>query len=376
MEGIYLDNAATTRLDERVLEKMLPFFCENFGNPSAGYRRARLAESALDKARARVAGLINARPEEIYFTSCGSESDNLAIKGIAKKSDIKRIISSRIEHHAVLESLNSLKREGFDVELASVSREGLVSLDEIREGLKKGAGLVSIMAANNEIGTIQPIEEIAGLAREFSVPFHSDAVQAIGSLRIDVKKMNIDSLSISAHKFHGPKGIGALYVRNGLRFEAQIDGGSQERRKRAGTENVAGAVGLSYAMELAYEELDKNNEKISKLRDFLLDSLLEIEGLELNGSRENRLCNNINLFIRGAKSQTLLVLLDKMGLEASVGSACTAGSLEASHVLMALGRSEEEALSSLRLTLGRENTLDEIKKAASIIKEAIALVRG
>ena len=376
MEGIYLDNAATTRLDERVLEKMLPFFCENFGNPSAGYRRARLAESALDKARARVAGLINARPEEIYFTSCGSESDNLAIKGIAKKSDIKRIISSRIEHHAVLESLNALKREGFDVELVSVSREGLVSLNEIREGLKKGAGLVSIMAANNEIGTIQPIEEIASLAREFSVPFHSDAVQAIGSLRIDVKKMNIDSLSISAHKFHGPKGIGALYVRNGMRFEAQIDGGSQERRKRAGTENVAGAVGLSYAMELAYEELDKNNEKISKLRDFLLDSLLEIEGLELNGGRENRLCNNINLLIRGAKSQTLLVLLDKMGLEASVGSACTAGSLEASHVLMALGRSEEEALSSLRLTLGKENTLDEIKKAASIIKEAIALVRG
>lgn len=376
MEGIYLDNAATTRLDERVLEKMLPFFCENFGNPSAGYRRARLAESALDKARARVAGLINARPEEIYFTSCGSESDNLAIKGIAKKSDMKRIISSRIEHHAVLESLNSLKREGFDVELANVSREGLVSLDEIREDLKKGAGLVSIMAANNEIGTIQPIEEIARLAGEFSVPFHSDAVQAIGSLRIDVKKMNIDSLSISAHKFHGPKGIGALYVRNGLSFEAQIDGGSQERRKRAGTENVAGAVGLSYAMELAYEELDKNNEKISKLRDFLLDSLLEIEGLELNGGRENRLCNNINLLIRGAKSQTLLVLLDKMGLEASVGSACTAGSLEASHVLMALGRSEEEALSSLRLTLGKENTLDEIKKAASIIKEAIALVRG
>lgn len=376
MQGIYLDNAATTRLDKRVLESMLPFFCENFGNPSAGYRRARLAEAALDDARSRLAQMINARPEEIYFTSGGSESDNLAIKGIIAKSSQKRLISSKVEHHAVLESLKAVEKQGCSVRLVGTDKSGIVSLEEIESELKAGAGLISIMSANNEIGTIQPLEEIGRLARAFGVPFHSDAVQAAGFLPLDVKKLNIDSLSISAHKLHGPKGVGALYVRNGVKFAPLIDGGSQERKKRAGTENVAGAVGLARAMALSSIEMQKNNESIAEMRDFLLDGLLKIDGVSLNGAREGRLCNNINILIDGVQSQTLLVLLDKMGLEASVGSACTAGSLEPSHVLMAIGRSEMEALSSLRLSLSHENTMEEMRLALEILKEAIKRVRA
>ncbi len=362
---IYLDHAATTPLDRSVLAEMEPYLCEVFGNPSSIYQSAREARRALDEARDTVADILNARAREIVFTSCGSESDNLAIKGVAfaNRSRGNHIITSQIEHHAVLHSCQYLEKFGFRVSYLPVDRNGLVDLELLKQEFGDETILVTIMYANNEIGTIQPIEEIAQICKERRVYFHTDAVQAAGALDLDVKRLGVDLLSLSGHKFYGPKGIGALFVRRGVQYWPQQHGGTQERNRRAGTENVAGIVGFAAAMRAAYENFDQINGHSALLRDRLIEGILSrVDNAVLSGHPTSRLSNNASFCFENIEGESILLALDQRGVMASSGSACTSASLEPSHVLMALGLPAHFAHGSLRLTVGKDNTMEEVER--------------
>lgn len=375
---IYADNSATTALAPEVLEKMMPYLTNEYGNPSSLYSFAANAKSAVETARGQVADAIGATPREIYFTAGGSESDNWALKGVAKAMKRKgktHIISSKFEHHAVLHTLEALKNEGFEVTLLEVHSDGLVRPEELSAAIKPETGLVSIMYANNEIGTIQPITEIGAICRKNGIIFHTDAVQAVGNVHIDVVKQNIDLLSMSAHKFHGPKGVGALYCRKGVAFPNLIDGGAQERGRRAGTENVPGIVGLGAAIERAVKTIDERAERLSAIRDHFMEEALKIERSRVNGDREHRLPSNVNMCFEGIEGESLLLMLDMKGICASSGSACTSGSLDPSHVLLAIGLKHEIAHGSLRLSFGEETTMEDADYILSVLPEIIEKLR-
>lgn len=375
---IYMDNAATTAVSQEALETMIPFFRENFGNPSTIYSVGRNAKKELEIARERVAKALGASPKEIFFTSCGTESDNWAIKGAAfegLKKGKNHIITSKIEHHAVLHTVQYLEKKGFDVTYLDVDSKGLVNPKDVENAITEKTALVTIMYANNEIGTIEPIEEIGKICKDKGVLFHTDAVQAVGHVPIDVKRQNIDMLSLSAHKFHGPKGIGALYIRKGVRIETFMEGGAQESGKRAGTENTAEIAALGKAIETACTEIEEKNSKLIKKRDKLISELLKIERSRLNGHREKRLPGNVNISFEGIEGESLLLLLDMAGICASSGSACTSGSLDPSHVLLAIGLPHEIAHGSLRLSLDESNTDEEIDFVIAEVSKAVKRLR-
>ncbi|MCI6007589.1 cysteine desulfurase NifS [Oscillospiraceae bacterium LCP25S3_E10] len=379
MNRIYADNAATTALSPEVLQDMMPYLTTVYGNPSSMYSIGSEAQKAVELARVDVAEAINALPREIFFTSGGSESDNWAIKGVARALKAKgknHIITSAFEHHAVLHTCDALKKEGFEITLLDVHSDGLVRPEELEAAIKDTTALVSIMYANNEIGTIQPIEELGAICRKHGVLFHTDAVQAMGNVPIDVKKQNIDLLSMTAHKLHGPKGCGALYIRQGVRPQILIDGGAQERGMRAGTENVAGIVGLASAVKRAKATMEQRTEKLTRLRNKLIDSLSKIERSRLNGDREKRLPGNINMCFEGIEGEALLLRLDLMGICASSGSACTSGSLDPSHVLLAIGLPHEIAHGSLRLSFSDETTEEDIDYIAKCVPQVVNTLRS
>lgn len=379
MNRIYADNAATTALSPEVLQDMMPYLTTVYGNPSSMYSIGSEAQKAIELARVDVAEAINALPREIFFTSGGSESDNWAIKGVARALKAKgknHIITSAFEHHAVLHTCDALKKEGFEITLLDVHSDGLVRPEELEAAIKDTTALVSIMYANNEIGTIQPIEELGAVCRRHGVLFHTDAVQAMGNVPIDVKKQNIDLLSMTAHKLHGPKGCGALYIRQGVRPQILIDGGAQERGMRAGTENVAGIVGLASAVKRAKATMEQRTERLTGLRNRLIDSLSKIERSRLNGDREKRLPGNINMCFEGIEGEALLLRLDLMGICASSGSACTSGSLDPSHVLLAIGLPHEIAHGSLRLSFSDETTEEDIDYIAKCVPQVVNTLRS
>lgn len=370
----YFDNAATTQISEKVLMKMFPYLTNSYGNASAMYAIGRQAKKAIEESRQEVANIINANPREIYFTSCGSESDNIALKGFAyaNKEKGKHIITSKIEHHAILESCENLENNGFEVTYINVDKDGRVDLRELINSIRTDTILISIMFANNEIGTIQPIEKISQIAKANNIIFHTDAVQAVGNVPIDVQKLGIDMLSISAHKLHGPKGVGALYIRNGINIEKFINGGHQEKNKRAGTENVAGIVGIGEACRLAIKNLDYHMRYLSDLRDYYIGRVLnEIQNSKVNGSLEYRLPGNANIAFKNIDAQELLFKLDEIGVCASSGSACNTGTQAPSHVLTAIGLSSEEAGGALRTTFGENNTYEDIDFLVEALKRFI-----
>jgi len=374
----YFDHAATTKLNENVLKEMIPYLTGEYGNPSSIYSLGRSSKKAIEDAREKVASIFNAKPQEIYFTGCGSESDNMAIKGVAYANRKKgnHIITSKIEHPAVLDTCRALEKEGFDVTYLDVDSDGIINIGELKNAITDKTILITIMFANNEIGTIEPIEEIGKIAKEHKIYFHTDAVQAVGNIAIDVNKLNIDLLSLSAHKFYGPKGIGALYVRKGVRFDKFIDGGHQERNKRAGTENVANIVGLAKALEMAYASLEENNKHLSDLRDLYISEIEEkVPYVKLNGHREKRLPGNANISFKFIEGESLLLNLDIKGICASSGSACTSGSLDPSHVLLAIGLIHEVAHGSLRITFGVENTKEDVKVLVEELIEIVSRLR-
>ena len=374
----YFDNAATTNVKKEVLDEMLPYLKDEFGNPSSLYSIGRSAKRGIEKARKQVAELINCNPEEIYFTSCGSESDNTAIKGIvaAYRKKGRHIITSKIEHPAVLHTCQVLEKQGFRVTYLDVTKNGMINMEQLRKSISMDTILISIMAANNEIGTIQPIEEIAKIAKMYNIIFHTDAVQACGNMHIDVKKMGIDALSLSGHKINAPKGVGALYIKSGIEFEKFIDGGHQENNKRAGTENVAQIVGLGKACEIARENLDNHMKYLQELRDYYINEIeTRIQNVKLNGDRKMRLPGNANFSFKGVSGETLLLKLDEREMCASTGSACSSGSLEPSHVLTAIGLSKEDANSSLRTTFGEINTKEDVKELADSLVEIVEELR-
>ena len=377
MERIrYFDHAATTYVKDEVLKEMLPYFSLNYGNASSLYKIGRISKRAIEQARARVARLIGAKTNEIYFTSCGSESDNLAIKGIARKHKNKgsHIITSKIEHPAILNTCKSLEKDGFEVTYLNVDKEGLVSLGDLENSIKDSTILISIMFANNEIGTIQQIEQIGSIAKKHGIVFHTDAVQAIGNIKIDVDAMKIDMLSMSGHKFYAPKGVGAIYVRNGTEFDRIQDGGHQEKGKRAGTENVASIVGIGKAAELACENFEEYNKKLIFLRNYFIEQIkAKFPDARLNGSLTNRLPGNCNFSFPNVDAEELLFKLDEKGICASAGSACSTGNPMPSHVLIAIGLTPELANSTLRITFGEKNNKEDVdylvKSLAEIIKK-------
>ena len=376
---IYLDNAATTRLRDEVYEAMQPYLQELYGNASSIYRFAGESKKAIEQARSSVAGFLHAKPEEIYFTGGGSESDNWALiaTAFARRDKGKHIITSAIEHHAILHTCEYLEKLGFEVTYVNVDEEGILKLDELKAAIREDTILITVMFANNEIGTIQPIAEIGRLAREHGIIFHTDAVQAYGHEHIDVEALNIDLMSASGHKFNGPKGVGILYIRNSVRIGAFIHGGAQERGRRAGTYNTAAIVGFGAATELAERELDKRRVYESELRDYLIDRVLrEIPYTRLNGHRSNRLSNNANFSFRFIEGESLLILLDQKDIAASSGSACTSGSLDPSHVLLAIGLPHEIAHGSLRLTLSDETTKEELDFVVDELKRIVERLRG
>ena len=379
MNRIYLDHAATTPVSAQVLEAMIPFFSDCWGNASSVYGTGREARKAVEKARRQVAEAIGAEPREILFTGCGSESDNLAVKGtaFALKEKGRHIITTDIEHPAVLNTCRWLEKHGFEVSYITPDKEGYITPEKILAAIREDTILISMMAANNEIGTIEPVAEVGAAAREKGICFHTDAVQAAGAVPINVNEWKADLLSISAHKFYGPKGAGALYVRHGTHIDSLIHGGEQERGLRAGTENVPGIVGLGTAIEAASKELKQNADKMSRLRDRLINAILtEIPGTKLNGRREGRLPNNCNISFDRIDGEALLLRLDLAGIAASSGSACTAGSQEISHVLKAIGLTEQEAKGSLRLTTGTCNTEAEIDETVTVIHEIVNDLRS
>ena len=375
---IYVDNAATTKVDEEVLKEMIPFFAENYGNPSSIYSLGKTTKKAIDHAREQVANAINAKPGEIYFTGCGSESDNTALKGVAYANKAKgnHIITSKIEHPAILDTCKALEKQGFEVTYLGVDENGLISLEELEKSITDKTILISIMFANNEIGTIEPIKEIGAIAKKHNVVFHTDAVQAVGNIKIDVDELNIDLLSMSGHKFHGPKGIGALYVRTGVRFDKFMNGGHQERNKRAGTENVAGIVGMGKAIELAYENIDEKIKHEQELREYYFEQITEkIPYIKINGDRVKRLPGNTNVSFRFIEGEGLLLNLDLKGICASSGSACTSGSLDPSHVLLAIGLPHEIAHGSLRVSFSKYNTKEEVDTIVNSLVDIVGRLR-
>ncbi len=360
---VYADNAATTAVSPQVVEAMLPFLTEHYGNPSSLYSLGQTAHNAVEAARGQVAALLGAQPEEIFFTSGGSEADNWAIRGIAgmqARKGKRHIVTTKFEHHAVLHTVERLQKEGFEVTYLDVHENGIVRIEEVEAALRDDTALVTIMYANNEIGTIQPIAEIGALCRARGILFHTDAVQAVGHVPIDVQTQQIDLLSLSGHKLHAPKGVGALYCRKGLRFPNLIDGGAQEHNRRAGTENVAGIVALGKAASLMQEGMEERMRYVASLRDRLIDGALTIKRSRLNGDRESRLPGNASFCFEGVEGESLLLLLDFQGISASSGSACTSGSLDPSHVLLAIGLPHEIAHGSLRLTLDENNTVEDV----------------
>jgi cysteine desulfurase len=375
---VYMDHAATTPVKKEVLDEMIPYFSEYYGNPSSIYTLSNYSNIAIDKARDQVAKALHAKKNEIYFTGGGSESDNWAIKGVASKHIQKgnHIITTKIEHHAVLHTCEFLAKQGFEVTYLDVDEYGLVSLEELENSITDKTILISIMFANNEIGTIQPIKEIGAIAKKHGVLFHTDAVQAVGSIEIDVNEMNIDLLSLTAHKLYGPKGTGALYIRQGVRLDPLITGGAQEKNKRAGTENIAGIVGLGKAVELAYDHLEENNARLIGLRDRLITGIQNsIEEIRLNGHPTNRLPGNVNFCFRYIEGEALLLSLDMVGIAGSSGSACTSGSLDPSHVLLSIGLVHEIAHGSLRLSLGASNTEEDIDYTVEKLVEIVDRLR-
>lgn len=376
---IYADNAATTRLSPAVLDAMMPYLTECYGNPSSLYSIGGEAKKALEDSREKIAECFNCKANELYFTSGGSESDNWAIKSVAQamlKKGKKHIITSAFEHHAVLHTLYALEKQGFEVTYLDVHSNGLVVPQELEAAIRDDTGLVTVMYANNEIGTVQPISEIGAICKKHGILFHTDAVQAVGNIRIDVQAENIDLMSLTAHKFHGPKGCGALYVRRGIRIAPLIDGGAQERGKRAGTENVAGVVGLCKALELAYANLEERNAKLIRMRDRLTDGLLKIDRSRINGDRVKRLPGNINMCFEGIEGESLLLLMDLNGVCTSSGSACTSGSLDPSHVLLAIGLPHEIAHGSMRLTFSDENTEEDVDYILEIVPRIVDRLRA
>jgi len=376
---IYADNAATTKMSRTAIDAMLPYMEEVYGNPSSLYTIGQKAKEALEEAREEVAGLLGASPKEIYFTSGGSEADNQAIRSAAlfgARKGKKHIISTKFEHHAVLHTLNKLEKEGFEITLLDVGSKGIVDPQAVRDAIREDTALVTIMYANNEIGTIQPIKEIGAICREKGVTFHTDAVQAAGHIKIDVKDQNIDMLSISAHKFHGPKGCGILFSRQGLPLVNIIEGGAQERGKRGGTENIPAIMGMAAAFKEAVGSIDVNREHLLPLRNRLIEGLDKIPYSELNGDREQRLPGNVNFCFEGIEGESLLLLLDDKGISASSGSACTSGSLDPSHVLLAIGRPHEVAHGSLRLSLGEDTTEEEVDYIIRSVEEVVTYLRN
>ena len=379
MKRIYMDNGATTRVTEPVFEAMQPYFCEIYGNPSSAHNFGYVSRHAVDAAREQVARAINADVNEIYFTGCGTESDNWAVRGAAYENVKKgrHIITTAIEHHAILHTCAQLEKEGFEVTYLPVDEYGFVTPEQLDAAIRPDTTLVSIMTANNEIGTIEPIAELAAVCKKRGVLFHTDAVQAIGSVKIDVKAMQIDMLSMSGHKFHAPKGIGVLYIRKGVRLQQFMNGGAQERNRRAGTENLASIVGIGKAIELATADIDAHNEKLSAIRDHMIERILkEIPYTRLNGHPTTRLPGNVNVCFRFIEGESLLMLLDAKGIAGSSGSACTSGSLDPSHVLLAIGLPHEIAHGSLRLSLSEENTMEEADYVVDALVEIVSRLRS
>lgn len=380
MRKVYADNAATTALSPEVLNKMMPYLTEVYGNPSSLYQIGSEAKDAVEEARQTVADLIGAEhASEIYFTSGGSESDNWAIKGVAAflaKKGKKHIITSKFEHHAVLHTCAALEKQGFEVTYLDVYENGIVKPEDVKAAIRPDTALVTIMYANNEIGTIQPIREIGAICKEAKVLFHTDAVQAMGNVPINVAEDNIDLLSLTAHKFHGPKGCGALYVRRGVRPEILIDGGAQEKGRRAGTENVAGIVGLAEALKIAVATMDERKEKLTAMRNRLVDGLLKIERSRLNGDRDMRLPGNMNMCFEGIEGESLLLKLDLAGISASSGSACTSGSLDPSHVLLSIGLPHEIAHGSLRISFSDNNTEEDVDYILETVPGVVEYLRS
>ncbi len=370
MEVKYFDNSATTRIKEDVLNEMFPYLSVEYGNPSSLYSIGRGARKAVEEARKRVASLINCKPEEIYFTSCGSESDNTALKSIAytniKKG--KHIITSKIEHPAILNSCKNLESKGFEVTYLDVDKDGFVNLETLKNSIRKDTILISVMFANNEIGTIEPIKEIAKIAHQNNILFHTDAVQAVGNIPVDVQEMGIDMLSLSGHKIYAPKGVGALYVKKGIEFERFMDGGHQEKNKRSGTENVAQIVALGKAAEIAEKNIDEYQKKLADLRDYFLNEIKQkVPNIHINGTMENRLPGNINISFEGISSEEILYKLDEFGICASGGSACSSGDASPSHVLTAIGVPSELAKSAVRFTFGDFNTKDDVDYLVDVL---------
>lgn len=376
---VYADNSATTRLKPEVLSEMMPYLTEEYGNPSSIYSMSNTPRNAIEEARAKVARAIGAEPSEIIFTSGATEADNWAIKGAAHMAapGKKHIISTKIEHHAVLHSLKALEKEGFAVTYLDVDEWGRVNPADVLNAVREDTCLITVMYANNEIGTIEPVAEIGKIAKEKGILFHTDAVQAIGNVKIDVKAENIDMLSLSAHKFYGPKGTGALYIRKGVRLAPYIDGGAQEKRKRAGTENTAGIVGLGKAIELATQGIDEKCKRLGEMRDKLIELIEEnIPYVRLNGHRTERLAGNVNMCFRFIEGEALLLSLDLVGISASSGSACTSGSLDPSHVLLAIGLPHEIAHGSLRVSLGDFNEMEDVYYIADSLKTIVERLRS
>lgn len=376
---IYLDNAATTMVNPKVVDAMMPFFTEYYGNPSSIYSFAGKAKEAVEDARATIAGILGAKTEEIYFTGGGSESDNWALKATAEMygSKGKHIITSTIEHHAILHTCDYLEKQGFEITYVGVDENGRIKLDELKEAIRPDTILISVMAANNEIGTIQPLKEIGAIAKEHGILFHTDAVQAFAHIPINVDEMNIDMLSASGHKINGPKGIGIMYIRKGVKIGSFIHGGAQERKRRAGTHNVPGIVGMGMAAKIATEEMQERMAYECKLRDHLIERVLtEIPYSRLNGDRTNRLPNNTSFCFRFIEGESMLILLDQAGICGSSGSACTSGSLDPSHVLLAIGLPHEIAHGSLRLTLSEQTTMEEIDYTVDELKKIIERLRS
>lgn len=376
---IYADNAATTSLHPAVLEKMMPYLTTEYANPSSLYGFSDPSKQGVETAREQVATALGAKVNEIYFTSGGSESDNWAIKGMAAtmaKKGKTHIISSAFEHHAVLHTLKSLEKQGFEVTLLPVYEDGLVRVEDLKNAITEKTGLVTIMFANNEIGTVQPIKELSAVCKEKGVVFHTDAVQAVGHIPVNVEELGIDMLSLSAHKFHGPKGVGALYIRRGVVPAVLIDGGAQERSRRAGTENVAAIVGLGEAITLAVASMEETAQKLQALRDYFMDKALEIERSRVNGHREHRLPSNVNMCFEGIEGESLLLMLDMNGICASSGSACTSGSLDPSHVLLSIGLPHEVAHGSLRLSFGEDTTKEDVDHILEVLPPIVERLRA
>ncbi len=378
MEIRYFDNAATTKVKEEVLKEMFPYFSVEYGNPSSMYSIGRSSRRAIETARKRVAELINCKPKEIYFTSCGSESDNMALKGIAyaNKEKGNHIITSKIEHPAILNSCKTLEKQGYRITYLNVDEEGNIDISELENSINDDTILISIMFANNEIGTIEPIEQISKIAKKHNIIFHTDAVQACGNIKIDVKEMGIDMLSLSGHKINAPKGVGALYVREGIEFDRFLDGGHQEKNKRAGTENVAEIVGLGKACEIAKNNLEAHINKLKELRDFYINQVEEkIENIKLNGPRDNRLPGNANISFKGVNGSELLLKLDEKGICASAGSACSTGSSSPSHVLISIGLDSKMAEGTLRVSFGEENSKEDVKYLVENLENIVTELR-